>query len=197
MSTLLASADLMPDQLKSKFNDFMRKIVSLGELLEVDLEKFQADHIAFRVNDENLAKMAKHEWSKQADVLSKAQINGRPIYVLQLNQSLQFGSWQIDCLELPFPAVDKRHPVEGWEHVEFVIPSKASSAQQYLQDLKAQLPDFAAQFSKLESLGVKVKLSSPKGEKERLSNPTIAFKWEGICIKFHPHALKKIIQSEA
>ncbi|QSA19814.1 VOC family protein, partial [Vibrio furnissii] len=44
--------------------------------------------------------------------------------------------------------------------------------------------------------GVKTKLSSPKGEGDRLNNPTVAFKWQGVCIKLHPHTLKTIVASE-
>jgi predicted metalloenzyme YecM len=48
----------------------------------------------------------------------------------------------------------------------------------------------------LDEMGVKAKLSSPKGENERLANPTVALKWDGICIKFHPHSISDIIHSE-
>jgi predicted metalloenzyme YecM len=41
-----------------------------------------------------------------------------------------------------------------------------------------------------------MKLSSPKGEGERLANPTVAFKHDNICIKLHPHSLKNIVASE-
>ncbi|WP_350639928.1 VOC family protein [Psychrobacter sp. CAL606-MNA-CIBAN-0158] len=43
---------------------------------------------------------------------------------------------------------------------------------------------------------MKVKQSSPKGDKERLANPTIAFKANGICVKVHPHDIQKIVESE-
>ncbi|MCL9781839.1 VOC family protein [Vibrio sp. S4M6] len=197
MLTSLSDLELLPEQLKSKFPMFMEQILQLGALLKVDLTQYQADHIAFRVNDENLAMQAKEAWSKEANVISEATINGRPIYVLQFAEPMIFGSWQIECLELPFPAVNNKvHPVQSWEHVEFVVPSEANSAQEYLQDVTSKWPDFAAQFPYLENLGVKIKLSSPKGEGERLNNPTISFKWENICIKFHPHSIKKIVESE-
>ncbi|MGS0726836.1 VOC family protein, partial [Shewanella sp. 0m-11] len=44
---------------------------------------------------------------------------------------------------------------------------------------------------------IKVKMSSPKGDKERLANPTIAFKKDGICVKVHAHGIKAVIASEA
>ncbi|GAL14478.1 protein yecM [Vibrio astriarenae] len=50
--------------------------------------------------------------------------------------------------------------------------------------------------SQLDELDIKMKLSSPKGEGERLNNPTVAFKHQGVCIKLHPHTLKAIVASE-
>ena len=77
-----------------------------------------------------------------------------------------------------------------------MIPSHAQTADEYLADLKETYPQFAAKFETLAEQGIKIKLSSPKGEGERLNNPTVAFKHQGICIKLHPHSLKKIVESE-
>ncbi len=76
-----------------------------------------------------------------------------------------------------------------------MIPSHAQTADEYLADLK-NLPTVRVKFETLAEQGVKIKLSSPKGEGERLNNPTVAFKHQGICIKLHPHSLKKIVESE-
>nr|WP_313906615.1 VOC family protein [Shewanella algae] len=43
---------------------------------------------------------------------------------------------------------------------------------------------------------MKLKASSPKGEAERLANPTLAFKAGGVCVKVHPHSIQAIIASE-
>lgn len=48
----------------------------------------------------------------------------------------------------------------------------------------------------LAALGVKVKLSSPQGDRQRLANPTVAFKWQGVCLKLHPYSLRQVIESE-
>lgn len=196
MSQQLINAELMPAQMKVKLDGFMHKIQSLSEVLHINLQPFQADHIALRINDAELAKLAHLEWQKEAKVISNAQINGRPIIVLLFERPLQCAGWQVECLELPYPAEGKVYPEQSWEHVEFVIPSMAQTAQEYLQDLEQQFPEMAANWQGLASQGVKVKLSSPKGEGERLNNPTVAFKFEGVCIKLHPHSLKKIVESE-
>lgn len=196
MSQQLINAQLMPDQMITNLDDFMHKIQTLSEILDINLNDFQADHIALRINDIELAKQAHHQWQKQAKVISQAQINGRPIIVLLFDCLLKAGGWTIECLELPYPAAGKHYPVQGWEHVEFVVPSPAQTAQDYLTDLISRFPSFGKRWDKLSALGVKIKLSSPKGEGERLNNPTVAFKYQGVCIKLHPHSLKRIVESE-
>ncbi|HFQ5354448.1 VOC family protein [Vibrio vulnificus] len=196
MSNLLAEKRLTPQQMREDLPGFMQKIESLADLLQLDLSFAQADHIALRVNENQTAQLSQQMWSEQGKVISQANINGRPIIVIEFDASLASRGWKIECLELPYPAEGKAYPQEGWEHVEFVVPSHAQTAEDYLADLKHTYPAFGAQFSKLEELGVKVKLSSPKGEGERLNNPTVAFKYQGICIKLHPHSLKRIVESE-
>lgn len=201
MSTLLCEAGLMPDQMRNRADEFMAKISLLCQQLHLDLSQFQADHIALRVNDEKLAQLAEIEWQKEAQVILKGQVNGRPIVVLEFDQPFSAGQWQVECLELPYPAPGKIYPSQDWEHVEFVVPSHAQlshvqTAEQYLSDLKQQFPEFSSNFARLSDQGIQVKLSSPQGENERLSNPTVAFKWDGVCIKLHPHSLKDVVESE-
>jgi predicted metalloenzyme YecM len=192
----LTQAQLEPQQMMERLDDFMGKIEEFGNKLGLDLSFAQADHIAMRVNDTALAKAAHEAWANYGETISQAMINGRPIVVIAFDEPLKSRGWSIECLELPYPAEGKVYPSQDWEHVEFVIPSHAQTADEYLADLKDTYPQFAANFETLAEQGVKIKLSSPKGEGERLNNPTVAFKHQGICIKLHPHSLKKIVESE-
>ncbi|CAH0525127.1 VOC family protein [Vibrio hippocampi] len=187
---------LMPPQMLVEIEPFISKIQSLSALLGLNLQGYEADHIALRVNDEQVAQVIDQAWSEYGDVISRAHINGRPIVVIALTQPIEIEEWRIKCLELPYPAVNKTHPVEGWEHVEFVVPSDAETAQDYLAYLQQHFPELDCSEQHLEKLGIKMKLSSPKGEGERLANPTVAFKHQGICIKLHPHSLADIVASE-
>ncbi len=196
MNRLLEEKRLTPVQMLEDLDAFMQKIESLADLLQLDLSLAQADHLALRINEAHLAKAAHLAWCDYGETISEAMINGRPIIVIAFKQPLHARGWKIDCLELPYPAPGKTYPSESWEHVEFVVPSHAQSAEAYLEDLQHTYPAFGAQFAKLADLGVKVKLSSPKGDGERLNNPTVAFKYQGVCIKLHPHSLKRIVQSE-
>lgn len=192
----LMESGLHPVQMKDKLAEFMHKIQQLSELLHMDLSTHTLDHIALRINDLELAKAAHAAWLDEAEEISCAQINGRPIIVMAFHQPLVAEPWRIECLELPYPAPGKMYPQQSWEHVEFVIPSQAQTADDFLHELLQRFPAFAQQWPKLAELGVKTKLSSPKGEGERLNNPTVAFKWQGVCIKLHPHTLKTIVASE-
>lgn len=196
MTTQLIEKRLTPELMIQDLDAFMAKIEDLASMLRLDLSFAQADHIALRINDAETAKAAHQAWSQHGKVISQAKINGRPIVVIAFEQVLESRGWKIECLELPYPAEGKSYPAESWEHVEFVIPSHAETADDFLADLKHTYPAFGERFEQLEEMGVKIKLSSPKGEGERLNNPTVAFKYQGICIKLHPHSLKRIVESE-
>lgn len=196
MTNELVEKRLTPELMIQDLDAFMEKIEALASMLHLDLSLAQADHIALRINDTETAQQAHHAWTQFGKVISQAQINGRPIIVIEFDKALESRGWKIECLELPYPAEGKTYPKESWEHVEFVIPSHTQTADAFLADLKHTYPGFGAQFAKLDEMGVKIKLSSPKGEGERLNNPTVAFKYQGVCIKLHPHSLKRIVESE-
>nr|WP_319555790.1 VOC family protein [uncultured Vibrio sp.] len=196
MTIQLVEKRLSPELMLQELDAFVTKIEALASMLRLDLSLAQADHIALRINDIEIAKQAHQAWSQYGKVISQAQINGRPIIVIEFGKVLESRGWKIECLELPYPAEGKIYPIEGWEHVEFVIPSHAETADELLADIKHRYPEFGAHFKKVEEMGVEIKLSSPKGEGERLNNPTVAFKYQGVCIKLHPHSLKAIIESE-
>lgn len=43
---------------------------------------------------------------------------------------------------------------------------------------------------------VSLKISEPKGEKERLPNPTVAISNGKVTVKYHPYSLLEIVESE-
>ena len=196
MSKQLDLNQLTPEQMLINMHPFWEKIETFSAELGLELEAFQADHIALRINDPELAKLAHKAWQAYGTEISSAEINGRPIIVIEFTKPLKINGWSIECLELPYPAPGKLYPHQGWEHVEFVVGSKAQTADEYLTDLKKRFPQLDNRWSSLSEQGIKTKLSSPKGEGERLVNPTVAFKKDGVCIKLHPHSLKDVVNSE-
>lgn len=194
-SLLLKQQQLEPQQLIHALPAFMDRVQSLLDVLGVDLTDYQADHIALRINDRSVAEAAHQAWLQQAEEWSNNEINGRPIIALGFNQPLEASGWSIDCLELPYPG-EQRYPQQGWEHVEWVIPCDVNSQEAFLEYVFKTFPMLEEKWDNLVSLGVKVKQSCPSGDAERIANYTVAFKYQGVCIKLHPHSLKAVIESE-
>lgn len=192
---LLKEQQLEPQQLINALPAFMDRIQSLLDVLGLDLTDYQADHIALRINDRGVAEAAHQAWLQQAEEWSNNEINGRPIIALGFNQPLEVSSWCIECLELPYPG-EKNYPQQGWEHVEWVIPCDVNSQEAFLEYVFKTFPMLEEKWNDLASLGVKVKQSCPSGDAERIANYTVAFKYQGVCIKLHPHSLKAVIESE-
>lgn len=180
--------------LQQKWPGFSRDIINFLEELGLTHLGLECDHTALRVNAASTADALSTEFCEQGSIISSNVINGRPILIIELNTPLQLADFDIDCIELPYPG-SKQYPVEGWEHIELVLPCQATSCDELAQALIEKVPLLADVIrNKTE---IKVKLSSPSGEHERLANPTIAFKKDNVCIKIHPHGIKKVIESES
>lgn len=151
------------------------------------------DHVALRVNDAESAKHLSQDFERVGNVISNNIINGRPILIFELNAPLIIGDMSIDCVELPYPG-EKAYPVEGWEHIELVLPCQVKNCDELRDELFKLAPQLESSIT--NNADIKVKMSSPQGEHERLANPTIAFKKSNICIKVHPHGIKDVIASE-
>ncbi|HDS1204704.1 TPA: VOC family protein [Shewanella algae] len=179
-------------QLLADWQAFADKIMPLIERLGLE-GLGECDHAALRVNSVAAAEKLKAEFAQCGEIISENIINGRPILIIRLQQPLQLGQWQIPCIELPFPG-DKHYPEEGWEHLELVLPGGAQSCDELAEQLRTLCPRTQATFD--GDTDIKLKASSPKGEAERLANPTLAFKAGGVCVKVHPHSIQAIIASE-
>ncbi|WP_413528544.1 VOC family protein [Rahnella inusitata] len=166
---------------------FARVLTAFAAKLQVNLGDFHADHISVRCHQNTTADRWRAGLVKCGSLLNETQINGRPICLFTLNEPLTVGPLKIDLVELPYPG-EKRYPHEGWEHIEIVLPGVADEL--YTRAL-ALIADDA-----LIMPGIKLKQSSPKGENERLPNPTLAITDGSVTIKFHPHSLREIVASE-
>jgi predicted metalloenzyme YecM len=187
--------------LQHTWADFSQRISVFIHRLGLDNLALNCDHAALRVNDNQTAQLLVDEFSQHGKIISNNIINGRPILIIKLAEPLVIGAMKIQCVELPFPS-DKSYPVEGWEHIELVFPSQAQTCDELVAELIEKVPLLADVIAgntiagSDENSDIKVKQSSPKGDKERLANPTIAFKANGICVKVHPHDIQKIVESE-
>lgn len=179
--------------LMQELPNFEQRIKPLLNMLKLDKHGLQCDHLALRVNDENNALDLLKAFQTIGDVISNKNINGRPIVIIKLHQAFDFLNQKVRCIELPFPG-DKHYSEQGWEHIELVLPCNALTIADLKQALLAVAPDLL--FVLDGESKISVKMSEPKGNAEKLANPTIAFKHNGICVKVHPYTIEQIVAHE-
>lgn len=189
----LKQLGLHPEQMLADLPVFMDRVIGLADEMGISLLPYAADHIALRVNSQNIALELHQAWLAYGTEWSNTIINGRPIVVIGFDKPLHVGKWTIEALELPYPS-DKVYPQQGWEHVEFVVPGEAMSIVDLKKTISTTFP--VLDWQQLSAKGIKVKASLPAGADERLPNPTYAFKKDNVCIKLHSHSLAAVIASE-
>lgn len=170
--------------------DLARFVTALNHLagrLGLDLDALEADHIAVRCHQNTTAERWKQGLLQCGTLFSEKEIAGRPIALFELHTPLSVGPWQIGVVELPWPGA-KLYRHEGWEHVEIVLRGDEA-------ELGARALALMADEGLIQQ-GISVKSSAPKGEGERLPNPTLAVTDGQVTIKFHPWSLKEIVASE-
>ena len=178
--------------LTANLPEFDAKIIQLAPSMKLSLDDYELDRLAIRVNTEQNAKNWLTHLLKCGKILSNNIINGRPIYLIELAQPLQFAGQFVNIIELPFPN-NKFYPKEDWEHIELVVPFLPNESTEHwikrinMQFLWNELPQFT------------IKVSEPKVEGETLPNPSIAVSFADksanhTTIKVHPYTIKKILE---
>ncbi|MEB7499138.1 VOC family protein [Leclercia pneumoniae] len=167
---------------------FTRDFHALTQRLGLEIAPLAADHISLRCHQNATAERWRRGFEQCGELLSENIINGRPICLFKLHEPVCVAHWQFDVVELPWPG-EKRYPHEGWEHIEIVLPGDPDGLN---ARALALLSDEG-----LSQPGIFVKCSSPKGERERLPNPTLAVTDGSVTVKFHPWTIEQIVASEA
>lgn len=166
---------------------FTDALTGLATRLGLDITPLTADHISLRCHQNATAERWRKGLLQCGTLLSENIINGRPICLFKLAEPIHVAHWQFSVVELPWPG-EKRYPHEGWEHIEIVLPGDPATLN---ARAVALLSDEG-----LCQKGIAVKTSSPKGERERLPNPTLAVTDGTVTIKFHPWSIEDIVASE-
>lgn len=178
--------------LQAQFADFEQKIEQLAEVMGIRLQDYEIDHIALRVNTIEKAKNWLTYFTNYGKILSDNIVNGRRIYLIELDKPIKLANRTIEVIELPFPK-NKHYPVEGWEHIEIVIPFLPNeTTENWVARINRQFL-----WGGLTQLYTKV--SEPKVVGEQLRNPSIAVSFVDktknySCIKVHPYSIKKILE---
>ncbi|TCW17516.1 hypothetical protein EDF73_101158 [Raoultella sp. BIGb0138] len=175
------------DDISADLPRFSAALNGLANRLGLDIAPLAADHISLRCHQNTTAERWRRGFERCGTLLSENTINGRPICLFKLDEPICVAHWRFQVVELPWPG-EKRYPHEGWEHVEIVLPGEPDSLN---ARALALLSDDG-----LSQPGIFVKTSSPKGERERLPNPTLAVTDGSVTVKFHPWSIEQIVASE-
>ena len=198
MDKIIAENAKFFEKMTACFGDlsqFEQKIRQIAEVAGIDLSVYQIDHLAVRMNQTETAEQWKAVLLEGAALLKESEVNGRPIGLFTLTQAVEFCGQFVKIVELPFPK-DKTYPQEGWEHIELVFPmlDNESSEQWVVRAL--------SHFRLTDNAEVKLKISQPQVEGERLPNPSIAISLRNVtfcnpcCLKLHPYDINSIVISE-
>ena len=176
--------------------EFELKIAQIAGIAQIDLSQYQIDHLAVRMNSDEVA----HQWKAMlltgSTLLKESEVNGRPIGLFTLNQPLHFCGQAVSVIELPFPK-SQSYPEEGWEHIELVIPMQEN------ENVEQLCKRVDSQFFLQNNPELKIKISQPQAEGERLPNPSVAISLRNAtyqnfcCLKLHPYDITTIVRSES
>lgn len=198
MSLIIQENAKIFEDLTACFGDlgrFSQQIQQIAEVARIDLSSLQIDHLAVRMNDLTTAEKWRDLLLSQSRLLKMSEVNGRPIYLFELNRPLAFLNQSVSIIELPFPK-GKIYHEQGWEHIEAVFPMLEG------ESVEAWIERTLTTFGLADNPELKLKISEPKVEGERLPNPTIAISLKAgtyrnyCCLKIHPCGINEIICSE-
>ena len=173
---------------------FRDRLVSGLDKLEIlaGCRSLKMDHICIRLADKAKVAVIQRELEQIGETISENIVAGRPIPIIQLSEPLAIGTWQTYGIELPYPK-EKHAYADGWEHVEFILPATAHTAEA-LEEV------FFAQFPHLDKNNLieryQYKMDEPHAEDDQLPNPTICVKVSGIGIKFHTLSIQEVVGYE-
>ena len=154
-------------------SEFLTKIFTHLENLQIDVSRYELDHICYRVESLERYHQLKIELMSWGTLLTEAEVNGRPIATFRLHVSLEFRGRQISVLELPAPKSGKI-VIEGLEHIEFAV---------------------GGDFEKLTSRYPLLPWNKSGAQKKLNPELEIALA-PNLAVKFHPLTLSKVIEIE-
>lgn len=151
------------------YKSFLDKIFSNMKDAGFDDDEFiEIDHVAYRTETFERYTELKDEFEKISNNSYEAIISGRPIMVYRLKESLVYGDWKIEGLELCAPKEGSFFK-EGLEHAEFVT--------------KKSLEDFLHDHEEID-------FNMNAYAKE--DNPELILEFKDCAVKFHTQSLLKI-----
>jgi predicted metalloenzyme YecM len=154
------------------YDKFLEDIFFMINDIDLDVEKYELDHVCYRVESNTQYKEKKDELINFGELLIESIVNGRSISTFKLFEPIVFGTRKIYLLELPAPKSGHSYKA-GLEHVEFVTKDP-------LIKIVSRYPQFA-----FETFGIHKKI-----------NADITLKLGDYCMRFHNQSLEDVIKLE-
>jgi len=101
----------------TKADDFLNNIFNKSL---IDVNKFEMDHLCWRVESISEYEQFKDDFSLIGDLLIESKISNRMISTFCLYEPIQFQNHKIDIIELPQPKEGSFYS-NGFEHLELVM----------------------------------------------------------------------------
>lgn len=165
----------MNENLKPIIGDpqiFLEELFGMLSEIELNVEKYELDHICYRVGSEEEYSRKKKALAPYGELLIESMVNGRMISTFKLHDPIEFRKRKIFLLELPAPKPNHSYK-SGLEHVEFVTKDP-------LQKIIDRYPQYS-----FEAFGIHKKI-----------NADITLKLGEYCIRFHNQSLEDVIKLE-
>lgn len=165
----------MNENIKSIIGDphlFLNELFGMLEDIELNVEKYELDHLCYRVASAEEYAEKKTALKAFGDLLIESMVNGRMISTFKLHEPIVFKNRKISLLELPSPKPNHSYK-SGLEHVEFVT-------KEPLQKIIDRYPQYS-----FEAFGIHKKI-----------NADITLKLGEYCIRFHNQSLEDVIKLE-
>lgn len=156
---------------KSLGEKFFKNLTQELEANGIPANTLPSDHLCYRVSTIEEYTQYKTHLENHGELLTEAEVNGRPIATFKLNHPFKTDTHEIPLVELPAPKPGTPYN-SGFEHAEFII--------------EESFEDFTAKFPK-------VNFEPPT---KKAINPELCLKLEGKQAKFHHQSLEQIIKME-
>jgi predicted metalloenzyme YecM len=186
MNTFLSWDDIRKQE-ESFGVRLQNSLVQLG-ILEV-CKELSICHVCVRIKNSDNVTELKEKVSQVGKIISSAIVNGREIFIIQLDSPLSIGSWSVSGIELPYPKQSHSYE-DGLEHVEFVF----SNTENTMGAIREKVLETIKNIS-IEELKQKYSYSEdePQAEGDQKPNPTISIKVNGVGVKFHALSIQNVV----
>ncbi len=165
----------MNENIKAIIGDphlFLDQLFGMLSDIELNVEKYELDHLCYRVASADEYTEKKKALSSFGELLIESMVNGRMISTFKLHEPIVYKNRKIALLELPSPKPNHSYK-SGLEHVEFVT-------KEPLQKIIDRYPQYS-----FEAFGIHKKI-----------NADITLKLGDYCIRFHNQSLEDVIKLE-